>query len=327
MSAAAHPIAVLVELRDGAIAHPTLEALTLARSLGAPIAIWLGAEPEADAVAQLAQYGAAEVRVTSIGAEARYPTKAAAAIAATTQDAKLLLVVSTFVNKEIVTRLAVTTGAGVVVDAAGAQIIDGQVEAFQTVFAATWNIRTRVIGDGEGVGLKAIVGVRPNTTTASAADAPGEARIVPITVDLPATRQTITAVEPVAAVEGVPLAEAAVVVSGGRGTGGDYALVTEFAELLGGAVGASRDATDEGWISHDHMVGQTGTTVTPALYVACGISGAVHHRGGMQASGTVVAINLDPDAPIFEICDFGVVGSLFDVLPQAIEAIQAHRGQ
>ena len=95
--------------------------------------------------------------------------------------------------------------------------------------------------------------------------------------------------------------------------------------MLGGAVGASRDATDEGWIGHEHMVGQTGTTVTPALYVACGISGAVHHRGGMQASGTIVAVNLDPEAPIFEIADFGVVGDLNDVLPQAIERLREHK--
>ncbi len=132
-------------------------------------------------------------------------------------------------------------------------------------------------------------------------------------------------VDPVERDEGVPLSEAAVVVSGGRGTNGDYTLVRELADVLGGAVGASRDATDEGWISHEHMVGQTGTTVTPALYVACGISGAVHHRGGMQASGTIVAVNMDPDAPIFEISDFGVVGNLEDVLPQAIEALKAHR--
>jgi len=312
-------IAVLIEQRDGAVARPSLEALTLARSLGTPVAVWLGVEPSTDAVAQLAEYGASEVRVASIGAESRYAAKAAAAIAAATEDAQLLLVVSTFLNKEVVTRLAVTTGAGVVVDAAGVEFVDGQVEAFQTVFAATWNVRTRINGD------KAIVGIRPNTTTASAADAPGEASIVQVSVALPATRETIIAVEPVAAVEGVPLSEAPVVVSGGRGTGGDYALVTELAELLGGAVGASRDATDEGWISHQHMIGQTGTTVTPALYVACGISGAVHHRGGMQASGIIVAVNMDPDAPIFEICDFGVVGSLFDVLPQAIEAIKVHR--
>src|SRR5690606_17371163 len=170
-----------------------------------------------------------------------------------------------------------------------------------------------------------IVGVRPNTTQAVRADSAGAGTLLAVDVEVPETRATIVKVEHQAAPEGVPLAEASVVVSGGRGTGGDYTLVRELADVLGGAVGASRDATDEGWIGHEHMVGQTGTTVTPALYVACGISGAVHHRGGMQASGTIVAVNIDPEAPIFEIADFGVVGDIFDVLPQAIAAIRAHR--
>ncbi|MFN3866537.1 MAG: electron transfer flavoprotein subunit alpha/FixB family protein [Demequina sp.] len=313
-------VAVLIEHRDGAVTRPSLEALTLARSLGTPVGIWLGEVPAADALAQLGEYGASEVRVVDIGDDARLPAKAAAAIAAATEDAPVLVVISTFVTKEIATRLAVLTGAGVVVDAAGASLVDGRVETFQTVFAATWNIRTRIDAD------RAIVGVRPNTTQASPAEQPGAAAVSHVEVTLPEIRERIVAVEAIEQGEGVPLAEAPVVVSGGRGTNGDYTLVSEFAELLGGAVGASRDATDEGWISHEHMVGQTGTTVTPALYVACGISGAVHHRGGMQASGTVVAINMDPDAPIFEISDFGVVGSLFDVIPQAIETIKAHRG-
>jgi len=311
-------VAVLVEHRGGEVARPTLEALTLARTLGTPVAVWLGGEPGPRAVAQLGEYGATEVRVASeVG---RVPAALAAALGAATDDADVILVISTFVNKEVATRLALQTGAGVVVDAAGAELVDGRVETTQTVFAATWNVRTRVNAE------RAIVGLRPNTTQAVPADAPGAAAVVPVEFTNPATREAVVAVEAVPAEEGVPLAEAPVVVSGGRGTGGDYALVRELAELLGGAVGASRDATDEGWISHEHMVGQTGTTVTPALYVACGISGAVHHRGGMQASGTIVAVNLDPDAPIFEIADFGVVGSLFDVLPQAIETIKARRG-
>ncbi|WP_084038180.1 electron transfer flavoprotein subunit alpha/FixB family protein [Demequina sp. NBRC 110053] len=313
-------VAVLIEQRGGEVTRPALEALTLARSLGSPVAVWLGDAPSADAVAQLGEYGATEVRVASVGDGARLPAQAAAAIAAATADTSVLIVISTFVTKEIVTRLAVLTGAGVVVDAAGAELVEGKVETFQTVFAATWNVRTRI--DAE----RAIVGIRPNTTQASPADQPGAATVVDVAVELPETRERVTHVEPVAQQDGVPLSEAPVVVSGGRGTGGDYTLVSELAELLGGAVGASRDATDEGWISHEHMVGQTGTTVTPALYVACGISGAVHHRGGMQASGTIVSINMDPDAPIFEISDFGVVGSLFDVIPQAIERIKAHRG-
>jgi electron transfer flavoprotein alpha subunit len=314
-------IAVLIEHRGGQIAQPSLEALTLARSLGTPVAVWLGSEVLADAANELSRYGATEVRVANIGDDARHPAKAAVAVEAAASDSDVLIVVSTFVNKEIATRMALATGAGMVVDAAGAEFVDGRIEAFKTVFAATWNVRCRVNS------AKAIVGVRPNTTLAVPLNQDAIAPvIIDVEVELPETREVVTHVEPIKAGEGVPLAEAAVVVAGGRGTGGDYALVREMADLLGGAVGASRDATDEGWISHEHMVGQTGTTVTPALYVACGISGAIHHRGGMQASGTVVAVNLDPDAPIFEICDFGVVGSLFDVLPQAIEKIKEHRG-
>ena len=310
-------VAVLIDHRAGTVTRPALEALTLARSLGTPVAVWLGQVPSADAAALLGDYGATEVRV--VEADARLASHAAVALGAASEDADLVLVISTFVTKEIVTRLAMATGAGVVVDTAGAEIVDGRVETVQTVFAATWNVRTRIES------ARAIVGIRPNTTQAVPADAPAAATVVPVAVELPEARERVVHVEPVEADEGVPLAEAPVVVSGGRGTGGDYTLVTELAELLGGAVGASRDATDEGWISHEHMVGQTGTTVTPALYVAAGISGAVHHRGGMQASGTIVSINLDPDAPIFEISDFGVVGSLFDVIPQAIERIKAHR--
>ncbi|WP_084101797.1 electron transfer flavoprotein subunit alpha/FixB family protein [Demequina sp. NBRC 110051] len=310
-------VAVLIDHRAGVVTRPALEALTLARSLGTPVAVWLGERPSADAAALLGDYGATEVR--AVEADARLSAHAATALGAASEDADVVVVISTFVTKEIVTRLAMATGAGVVVDAAGAAMVDGRVETVQTVFAATWNVRTRIES------ARAIVGIRPNTTQAVPADAAAAATLVPITVELPEIRERVTHVEPGEADEGVPLAEAPVVVSGGRGTGGDYTLVTELAELLGGAVGASRDATDEGWISHEHMVGQTGTTVTPALYVAAGISGAVHHRGGMQASGTIVSINMDPDAPIFEISDFGVVGSLFDVIPQAIERIKEHR--
>ena len=311
-------VAVLVERHGDEVSRPTLEALTLGRTLGDVVAVWLGGEPGPDAVAQLGEYGATEVRV--VVPQVRVAAAAAAALEAAAGSADVLIVVSTFVNKEIVTRLALATGAGVVVDAAGAELVDGRIETTQTVFAATWNVRTRIVAD------RAIVGIRPNTTQAVALDVALVPSVVVVPFEVPTTREAVVAVEAVEASDGVPLAEAPVVVSGGRGTGGDYSLIREFAELLGGAVGASRDATDEGWISHEHMVGQTGTTVTPALYVAAGISGAVHHRGGMQASGTIVAVNLDPDAPIFEIADFGVVGSLFDVLPAAIARIREVRG-
>ena len=312
-------VAVVVEHRGLEIAQPTLEALTLARSLGRPVAVWMGDRPDDDAVASLGAYGADEVRVLAIGDRARHPRAAASALRAAAADAALVLLVSTFVNKEIGTHLALATDAGMVVDAAGVAIVDDRFETTQTVFAATWNVRTRINAP------RGIVTLRPNTTQAVPAEAPAAADVVDVLAGPFEARETVVAVTPVERAAGVPLSEAAVVVSGGRGTSGDYTLVRELADVLGGAVGASRDATDEGWISHEHMVGQTGTTVTPALYVACGISGAVHHRGGMQASGTIVAVNIDPDAPIFEIADFGVVGDLNDVLPQAIAALKAAR--
>ncbi|MDN4471796.1 electron transfer flavoprotein subunit alpha/FixB family protein [Demequina zhanjiangensis] len=313
-------VAVLVEHRDGVVAQPTLENLTLARSLGEPVAVWLGEPPSDEASATLGAYGAGAVRVVELGAAGRLPKVRAAAVGAATPDAPVVLMTSTFLNKEVATLLALETGAGVVVDASGAELADGRVETEQTVFAATWNIRTRVVSE------RAIVALRPNTTQATEVDGAGAATVETVVFEAPEVPERLVAVSAVEREEGVPLAEARVVVSGGRGTNGDYALVRDLADVLGGAVGATRDATDEGWISHEHMVGQTGTTVTPALYVACGISGAVHHRGGMQASGTIVAVNIDPDAPIFEIADLGIVGDLNDVLPQAIATLQEHKG-
>jgi electron transfer flavoprotein alpha subunit len=122
------------------------------------------------------------------------------------------------------------------------------------------------------------------------------------------------------------LSEAQVVVAGGRGTHGDFTALEDLADVLGAAVGATRVATDEGWISRDAQIGQTGTTIAPRLYIGAGISGAVHHRGGMQAAGTIVAVNTDPESPIFEIADFGVVGDLFTVLPQVTAELRRRKG-
>lgn len=313
-------IGVLVDHSGGVPSHATLEVMTRARDLGAVAALWIGAAPPDGAVATLAEYGAREVRVATPARadDAHLASVAGPALVAAAAGLDLVLGVSTFAAKEVVTRFAVSTGAGVVVDAATVELADGAWQTTQTVFAATWVVATRILGAGGAVLL------RPNSGPARPADAPAAGKVAQVDWTPPQAPERLVSREAVPS-DGVILAEAPVVVAGGRGTGGDYALIRELAEVLGGAVGASRDATDEGWIGHEHMVGQTGTTVTPALYVACGISGAIHHRGGMQGSGTIVAINTDPDAPIFEIADFGVVGDLFEVLPQVLAALRDAR--
>jgi electron transfer flavoprotein alpha subunit len=309
-------IGVLAEHGAEGATRSTLEVIGVARALGSPVVIWLGEPPSVEDLAALSLHGVSEVRVAAIGAQACLPSVAGVALREAAADLSLVLGLSTFASKEIATRFAASVGAGMVVDARSVALVDGGVETEQFVLAATWLVRTRIEA------ARAVVLLRPNSAKAEPAPVPGKALVVAVEGFGATAAETLVARKLVAS-EGVPLAEAPVVVAGGRGTAGDYGPIRELADLLGGAVGASRDATDEGWIGHEHMVGQTGATVSPGLYVACGISGAVHHRGGMQGSGTIIAINTDPDAPIFEIADFGVVGDIFEVLPQAIAALRA----
>ncbi len=325
----AGPVLVLLDhAADGTLRPAVLELLTLARGL-APDAVvegaWIGGDP-GPVLEELGAQGVVSVHHADIGAADPHLTpvaaEALAALVATT-GARLVLGVSSFENKEIAARLGVATGAGVVTDASGLELDDdGAAVADKTVFAGTWSTRCVVTVPVAVVLLKA------NAVQAERASLVTTPAVVEHDVGIGdlALRQTL--VERIErAGSGRPeLGAAQVVVVGGRGTNGDFGPVEELADLLGGAVGATRVATDEGWIEHDAQIGQTGVTVAPRLYVGAGVSGAVHHRGGMQSAGTIVAVNSDPEAPIFEIADLGIVGDLFVVLPQAIEELRRLRG-
>ncbi len=229
-----------------------------------------------------------------------------------------VLVAASPEGKEVAGRLAVKTDSGVLTDAVGLE--DGLV-AEQSIFGGAVVVQSRV---RTGV---PVITVRPNSTTPEAA--PGAGAVEPVTVALSDSAKAAKITERVAAERGdrPDLTEAAIVVSGGRGVGGaeNFALIEKLADCLGAAVGASRAATDAGWYPHQFQVGQTGKTVSPQLYMAIGISGAIQHRAGMQTSKTIVAVNKDPEAPIFELADFGVIGDLFKVVPQLVEEIEKRK--
>ncbi|MFC4588299.1 electron transfer flavoprotein subunit alpha/FixB family protein [Sphaerisporangium corydalis] len=305
-------ILVLVEHVDGEVKKVTLELLTLARSLGAPSAVWAGPGYSADAKARLAEYGAEKVYVADSAEIADYVVAPKAELLAqlvSSATPAAVLLAATPESKEIAGRLAIKTDSGVITDAVG--LGDGFV-AEQSIFGGGVNVRSKVVKGTP------IVTVRPNSTPLEAST--GAAAEEQVTVSLSDAAKGAKVVERVKQEKGArpELTEAAIVVSGGRGVGSaeNFSIIEKLADTLGAAVGASRAATDAGWYPHQFQVGQTGKTVSPQLYIAAGISGAIQHRAGMQTAKTIVAINKDPEAPIFELADFGVVGDLNQIVPQ-----------
>jgi len=227
-----------------------------------------------------------------------------------------LLIASHAFGKEIAARVAIATDSGIITDAVDVAA-DGT--ATQLVFGGSTTVHSKI---SHGVNIMTI---RANTIEANTAPASPAVENVSKNVSDGAKKATITSSKPFVKGGRPELTEANIVVSGGRGTNGDFAAVEGLADALGAAVGASRAATDAGWYPHTHQVGQTGKTVSPQLYVACGISGAIQHRAGMQTSKTIVVVNKDAEAPIFDIADFGVIGDLFAVLPKATEGVIARK--
>jgi electron transfer flavoprotein alpha subunit len=314
-------ILVLAEHSGESVKKVTCELLTLARRFGEPSVVWAG--PGADAGRErLAEFGAETVYVAA-GEEFDDYVAAPKAelLAALTADKSpgAVLVASTAEGREVAARLAVKTGSGLITDAV--DLTEGLI-AEQSIFGGAIIVQSKV-----RTGTP-IVAVRPNAVAPD--PAPGAARLENVSIDVSDAAKTAQVTERVeqARSERPELTEASIVVSGGRGVGSaeNFALIEKLADSLGAAVGASRAATDAGWYPHQFQVGQTGKTVSPQLYLAVGISGAIQHRAGMQTSKTIMVINKDAEAPIFELADFGVVGDLFQVVPQLTEEIQK-RGQ
>jgi electron transfer flavoprotein alpha subunit len=312
-------VLVLVDHVDGSVSKPTTELLTIARRLGEPSAVFIGSN--ADAAGEvLKRFGAEKIYVVDDAEIKDYLVAPKAEVLAQlvekTQPAAVLLV-SGGEGKEIAGRLAVKTDSGLITDAV--DVTEGPTTT-QSVFAGNYTVTAKVTKGTP------IITVKPNSATPEEAAGAGATENVEVTISEGAKSARIISSKPREASGRPDLTEAAIVVSGGRGTGGNFEPVEQFADSLGAAVGASRAAVDSGWYPHSFQVGQTGKTVSPQLYVAAGISGAIQHRAGMQTSKTIVAINKDEEAPLFELVDFGVVGDLHAVLPAATEAVKKRKG-
>ncbi|GAB6986117.1 electron transfer flavoprotein subunit alpha/FixB family protein [Nocardioides pyridinolyticus] len=318
-------VLVLIDHVRGAVRKPTYELLTIAKRLGEPSAVYIGpADQAAEVTDKVKKYGAEKVYVVDDSQISGYlvvPKAEALQQLAEKASPAAILIPSTAEGKEIGARLSIKLESGLITDAVDVQPGDGGAPVVtQSVFAGNYTLTGKVTKGTP------IITVKPNA--AAPEESEGAAAVEEVSPEISDAAKTaqIVASQPRKASGRPELTEAAIVVSGGRGTGGNFEPVEGLADALGAAVGASRAAVDSGWMPHTFQVGQTGKTVSPQLYVANGISGAIQHRAGMQTSKTIVAVNKDEEAPIFELVDFGVVGDLHTVLPALTEEVTKRKG-
>jgi electron transfer flavoprotein alpha subunit len=320
----AQGILVFIEERQGKVKKHSLEALQTARKLADGIgesvtALCIGAE---DASVQLAHYGADTILRARHELLESYSTEGYTSVmvqAARKIEPRLILGGASAMGRDFLPRVAARLRVGLAQDCTEARIVEGtQLECVRPIFAGKAYARVRLLA------TPGMATLRPNVFSLGAADSARAAAVDSFTPELAADRirARCTAVQ---AAEGLKmeLTEANIIVSGGRGVKGpeNFPIIQALADALGGAMGASRAAVDAGWIDHQHQVGQTGKTVSPTLYVACGISGAIQHLAGMSSSKYIVAINKDPEAPIFKVADYGIVGDLFSVVPALTDEV------
>ncbi|MBM7460252.1 electron transfer flavoprotein subunit alpha/FixB family protein [Rhodococcus coprophilus] len=315
-------VLVLVEHAEGALKKVSTELITAARALGEPSAVVTGPAGTADKLQEaLAAAGAAKVYAAESDIIDGYlVTPKVDVLAALVESASPAAVVTaaSVEGKEVSGRLAARIGSGLLVDVVDVKS-DGS--AVHSIFGGAFTVDAKANGDVP------VISVRPGAIEAK----PEAAAAARVDVEVPAQEENavkVTSRDPIVGGDRPELTEASIVVSGGRGVGSadKFSVVEELADSLGAAVGASRAAVDSGYYPGQFQVGQTGKTVSPQLYIALGISGAIQHRAGMQTSKTIVAVNKDEEAPIFEIADFGIVGDLFNVAPQLTEAVKKHKG-
>jgi electron transfer flavoprotein alpha subunit len=315
---------VLAEVVDGSATSTTLELLTEARSIGSTVTAvtWGGA---ADAVAaQLGDFGATTVYDAGDLSDALPGAPVAAAMAALIESGDrpdVILIPASYDGRDIAGRLSVKIDSPVITNVVGLTVEGDEVHSQHGLFGGAQMATAKFTG-----GHPWIFVVRAKSFTAeSAGGAPASVTAAAVP-DLGASNSATVKARHVEERSGPKLDEAEVVVSGGRGLGdaANYAMIEELAKLLHGAAGASRAIVDAGWVPYSHQVGQTGKTVKPTLYIACGISGATQHLVGMKGSKNIIAINKDRDAPIFSVADLGIVGDVHKVIPKLIEALKAH---
>jgi electron transfer flavoprotein alpha subunit len=321
-------VLVLVDHLDGAVRKATYELLAIAKRIGSPSAVVIGGADKAAAAAEAVKgYGAdkvyvvddAEIKGYLVAPKAEVLEQLAEKIADGGPAA--ILVPASAEGKEIAGRLSIKLSSGLITDALDVRVDGEDIITTQSVFAGNFTVEAKVVKGTP------IIAVKPNAAAPEQGAGAGVVEEFAATISDAAKTAKIVAAQPRQATGRPELTEAAIVVSGGRGTGGDFAAVEGLADALGAAVGASRAAVDSGWKPHTFQVGQTGKVVSPQLYVANGISGAIQHRAGMQTSKTIVAVNKDEEAPIFELVDFGVVGDLHAVLSAATATIEKRKGE